>query len=200
MKHTALTILLLGFILPDLGAQDIDQRLEEQRIRAVRAQLDSAVLLTDNGNYKAAEEKYLYVLKNLKAIPSDLAYHFGRNSYLLNNYAQSIDWLTKYIQLKGTNGTYYDDAVAYLDKANAGRLKEREVESAKASVILSRNYDVDCGPTGKVTCPVCNGSTVVIKKTYFGESYKTCTTCAQKGFLNCEDFNKLLRGEFKPNP
>lgn len=180
--------------------QTTEQRIEEQRLRNVRAQLDSAVVLTDMGEYEAADKKYQYALKNLKSIPSDLAYNFGRNSYLLGKYAQSIDWLSKYIQLKGPSSTHYDEAVQWLDKANAARLKERAEESAKAAVILSRNYDIDCGPTGKVTCPVCNGSTVVIKKTYFGEAYKTCTTCNQKGYLNCEDFNKLLRGELKPNP
>lgn len=182
------------------GEQSLAQRIEEQRVRAVRVQLDSAVLLTNMGSYEAADEKYVYVLRNLKAIPSDLAYNFGRNSYLLGKYSQSIDWLNKYIQLKGTNGTYYNDAIQWLDKANAARLKEREQESSNVAVILSRNYDIDCGLSGKVTCPVCNGSTVVIKRTYLGDSYKTCTTCSQKGYLNCADFNKLLRGELKPNP
>ena len=179
---------------------EMEKLREEQRIRSIRAQLDSAVILTDAGDYEKADAMYQYVLKNLRSIPSDLAYHFGRNSYLMGKYAQSIDWLSKYIQLKGVSGTHYDEAVQWLDKANAARLKERAEETAKATIILSRNYDIDCGPTGKVNCPVCNGSTVVIRRTYLGDSYKPCTTCSQKGFLNCTDFNKLLRGELKPNP
>jgi tetratricopeptide (TPR) repeat protein len=199
MKHVLALLAFLGSACC-VSAQTTEQRIEEQRVRAIRSQLDSAIILTDDGAYEAAEAKYLYALKNLKSIPSELAYHFGRNSYLIGKYAQSIDWLTKYIQLKGVSGQYYDDAVMWLDKANAARLNERNQEAANAAVILSRNYDVDCGPTGKVTCPVCNGSTVIIKKTYFGDSYKTCTACSHKGYLNCEDFNKLLRGELKPNP
>jgi len=200
MKQACIALLVFGSAACSSFAQTTEQRIEDQRVRSVRAQLDSAVILTDMGEYEAAEKKYVYALKNLKSIPSDLAYNFGRNSYLIGNYAQSIDWLNKYIQLKGVSGQYYDDAVQWLEKANAARLQERNREAANAAVILSRNYDVDCGPTGKVTCPVCNGSTVVIKKTYFGDSYKTCTACSQKGYLNCEDFNKLLRGELKPNP
>ena len=200
MKVAAGSIILMVLSVSSLLAQSREQAIEEVRVRGIRTQLDSAVVLTDMGEYEAADKKYVYVLKNLKSIPSELAYHFGRNSYLLGKYAQSIDWLNKYLQLKGTSGANYDDAVQWLDKANAARLKERVEESAKAAVILSRNYDIDCGPTGKVTCPVCGGSTVVIRKTYFGESYKTCTACNHKGYLNCDDFNKLLRGELKPNP
>jgi tetratricopeptide (TPR) repeat protein len=178
---------------------EMEKRVEEQRVRRVRAELDSAVLLTDMGEYARADEKYMYVLKNLRAIPSDLAYNFGRNSYLLGKYAQSIDWLNKYIQLKGVSGSYYNDAVTWLDKANAARVKERQEESARATIVLSRNYYIEC-PTDKVNCPVCNGSTVIVKRTYLGHTYKPCVTCSQKGYLSCEDFNKLLRGELKPNP
>jgi hypothetical protein len=201
MRAYILLICLLAISrLGNAQETELDKRIEEQRIRNVRAQLDSAVLLTDNGEYQRADEKYLYVLKNLHSIPSELTYNFGRNSYLLGKYAQSIDWLTKYIQLKGVSGTHYNEAVTWLDKANAARLKERQEESARATtIVLSRNYDIEC-PTGKVICPVCNGSTVIIKRTYLGESYKPCTTCKQLGYLSCSDFNKLLRGELKANP
>ena len=201
MKALSVLIAFLA-ISAAATAQDpeLEKRLEEQRARAIRIQFDSAVYLTDNGEYERADEKYQYVLKNLKSIPSSLAYHFGRNSYMIGKYAQSSDWLNKYIQLKGVSGEHYDDAVQWLDKANAARLKEREQSSANVAIILSRNYDIDCGPTGKVTCPVCGGSAVVIRRSYLGPTYKPCTTCSQKGYLQCADFNKLLRGELKPNP
>jgi hypothetical protein len=118
---------------------------------------------------------------------------------MLAKYSQSIDWLNKYIQLKGPGGQFYEDAVNWKAKAEKELLKERLVQSAEANVILSKNYDIDCGPTGKVTCPVCSGSTVVIRKTYLGDSYKTCATCKKLGYLTCVDYNKLLRGELKAN-
>lgn len=179
--------------------RQMEEDRQAQRNRSIREELDSAIALTDAGEYEAADEKYRYVLKNLKSLPSDLTYHFGRNSFLLGQYSQSVDWLNKYIQLKGTGGQYSEDAVAWLKKAETELLKEREQKSAEATVILSKNYDIDCGPTGKVTCPVCSGSTVVIKKTYLGDQYKTCTFCKKLGYLTCEDFNKMLRGELKPN-
>ncbi|HZY78693.1 MAG TPA: hypothetical protein VFE50_04170 [Cyclobacteriaceae bacterium] len=179
--------------------KQIEEQRAQQQNRSVRAELDSAIALTAAGEYEDADERYRYVLKNLKSLPSDLTFHFGKNSYLLGKYSQSVDWLNKYIQLKGTGGQYYEEAVSWLKKAEVEVVKEREQKSAEAGVILSRNYDIDCGPTGKVTCPVCSGSTVVIKKTYLGESYKTCTTCKKLGYMTCEDYNKMLRGELKPN-
>jgi hypothetical protein len=179
------------------------KQMEEDRLRqqnrSVRSELDSAIALTEAGRYEEADEKYRYVLKNLKSLPSDLTFHFGKNSYLLGQYSQTVDWLNKYIQLKGPSGQYYEEAVEWMKKAEVQVLKEREQKSAEAGAILSRNYDIDCGPTGKVTCPVCGGSTVVIKKTYLGDSYKTCPMCKKLGYLTCEDYNKMLRGDLKPN-
>jgi hypothetical protein len=198
-------ITVLGFCVNAL-AQDEREKIRQmeeqkanQRVKSVRAELDSAIELTNIGRYEDADEKYNYVLKNLKSVPSDLTFYFGKNSYMLSKFSQSVDWLNKYIQLKGPSGQYYDEAVAWLRKAEVEVVKERAQQSVQAQTILSRNYDIDCGPTGKVTCPVCQGSTVIIKKTYLGDQYKTCTHCKKLGYLSCEDFNKLLRGELSAN-
>lgn len=180
--------------------REIEQQKQEQKNRSVRNELDSAIELTNIGRYEEADEKYRYVLRHLKSIPSDLTFHFGKNSYMLGKNSQSIDWLTKYIQLKGPSGQFYDEAIGIKEKAEQALLKERALQSVEASSILSKNFDIDCGPTGKVTCPVCAGSTVVIKKTYLGEKYQTCTYCRKQGYLTCDEYNKVLRGEFKPNP
>ena len=181
--------------------RQMEEQKQDQKALSVRQELDSAITLTKIDRYVEADEKYRYVLKNLKSIPSDLTFYFGKNSYLLGKYSQSVDWLNKYIQLKGTTGQYYEEAVEWLRKAEKEVVQERAQQSAQATTVLfSRNYDIDCGPSGKVVCPVCGGSTVVIKKTYLGDQYKTCTYCKKQGYLTCEDYNKLLRGEFKPNP
>ncbi|HMJ68047.1 MAG TPA: hypothetical protein VK508_04095 [Cyclobacteriaceae bacterium] len=179
--------------------RQMEEDRQRQRNRSVRDELDSAIALTDAGEYEAANEKYRYVLQNMKSVPSDLTFHFGKNSYMMGLFSQSVDWLNKYIQLKGTGGQYSEEAVTWLKKAEQDLLKEREQQSKDASVVLSKNYNIDCGPSGKVTCPVCGGSTVVIKKTYLGDTYKTCKFCKQLGYLTCEDYNKMLRGELKTN-
>jgi hypothetical protein len=180
-----------------LTAQEMQKTLGHQR--SIMLQLDSAILLSHQGEYAAADAKFLYVLKNMRSIPSDLTYHFGLNSYYLGKYKQSVDWFNKYIQLKGTSGQYSEKTVEYLKKAEAEILKQQLAAKENAAAVLSSNdYNIDCGPSGKVQCPVCEGSTVVVKKGYFGETYKTCPFCNKKGYLDCDDYNKLIRGELKP--
>jgi len=176
-----------------------EEQKKNDKQRAIMQQLDSAIVLFEQEEYAAADVKFLYVLKNIKSVPSDLAYYFGKNSYYIGKYKQSVDWLNKYIQLKGTSGTFSEDAVASLKLAEEQVLAERQVQVKQTQEVLSRDYDIDCGPSGKVTCPVCNGSTVIKKKSYLGESYRACTHCHQTGYLSCEDYNKLLRGELKAN-
>lgn len=174
---------------------DIEQARQADKQRLLLLRLDSAIALMGIEQFEEADKKYRHVLANIKSVPSDLTYYFGENSYHLGLHRQSVDWLNKYIQLKGTTGNFYDDAVMYLKKAEAGLVTLKTNEAKQATEILSRDYDVDCGPTGKVICPVCNGSTVVVKRSYLGDIYKTCNHCNKLGVLTCEDYNKLLKGE-----
>jgi hypothetical protein len=186
-----------------LSEKEKISQLEDQRAKDKQNQinkvLDSAVYLLEQEEYAEADKKFVYVLQNIKSVPSDLAYYFGKNSYHLSKFKQSVDWLNKYIQLKGASGRFSEDAVAYLKKSEAKVLEERQLQVQQTHEILSRDYDIDCGPSGKVTCPVCSGSTVVIKKGYLGDTYKPCAYCHKTGYLSCEEYNKLIRGQLKTN-
>lgn len=204
LKKIIFIILLFVCALSSYAQQDRD-RAEEYRIQTEQRKrsevlqiLDSAIHLTENGEYELADKKLLYVLNNVKSVPSDLTFHFGKNSLYLGKYKQSIDWLNKYMQLKGTKGQFYAEAVELLKKSEAGLLEERTREAKKAEQILSTSYDIDCGPAGKVTCPVCKGATVIIRKGYLADEYKTCPYCDKHGNLTCAEFNLLIRGELKP--
>ncbi len=173
--------------------------MNEQYVRSqVMRVLDSGVTYMEMGEYKLADEKFRYVLDNVRGVPSDLVFSFGKNSFFLKEYKQSVDWLNKYIQLKGTNGQYSEEAAELLEEAEAGLLLEKLNASEQKNRILSRNYDIDCGPSGKITCPVCKGSHVIIKKGAFGDTYKTCDYCDAHGILTCDEYNQLLRGELAP--
>jgi tetratricopeptide (TPR) repeat protein len=174
-------------------------RMQEQikKTDALR-KLDSGVYLMDHGQYELANEKFIYALNNLRSVPSDLTFYFGKNSFYLGRYKQSIDWINKYIQLKGTNGQFSSDAVIILKQAEAELLKEKSEAIKKSEEVLSTGYDIDCGPSGKVTCPVCKGDHVVITRGPFNDQYKTCPYCSEHGLLTCDEYNKLLRGELKP--
>lgn len=199
--------LLLFFLAATLqGLAQVDKSATEQYLKDQeqirRANLlrtmDSAIVYMDEGQNALAEEKFLYVLANIKGVPSDLTFFFGKNSYYLKKYKQSVDWINKYIQLKGTTGQYSLEAIDLLKKAEAEVLLERSKESAKVQEVLSQDYDIDCGPSGLVTCPVCKGTTVIITRGAFNNQYKTCPYCDKHGRLTCNEYNQLLRGELNP--
>lgn len=197
-----LSALLLLFMVGYAQAQQTpEEHRREQELRKrvqLDQQLDSAVYWMEMGEYAVADEKFKHVLNNIRGVPSDLAFHFGKNSYFLKQYKQSIDWLNKYIQLKGTNGQYSEEAVSFLRKAEAELMEERTREVENTQEVLSSSYDIDCGPTGKVICPVCHGTHVIIKKGAFGDQYNTCPYCDDHGILTCEEYNLLVRGALKP--
>lgn len=176
---------------------ELERQREYQKQRQITARLDSAVQLMNLEQYEAADVKYRSVLAGIKSVPSELAYQFGKNSYHLEKYKQSVDWLTKYIQLKGTSGQYSEDAALWLKRAEDSLVKQRAGQTAKALEVLSRDFTIDCGPAGKVVCPVCTGTTVVIRRDYLGEKYSTCGFCHKSGSLSCEEYNLLLRGQLK---
>lgn len=204
MKKNAVWVVLTFVLCASFGfAQDRSKNEEyvqqaEQYKRAMLMRvLDSGVQFMDEGRYAVADEKFQYVLKNAKSVPSDLTFYFGKNSYFLQKYKQSIDWLTKYIQLKGSNGQFSEEATQYLKKSETELLRERSQALSKASEVLSTDYDIDCGPDGKVVCPVCKGDHVITKKGAFGWVYQTCGYCNDHGLLTCEEYNQLLRGQLK---
>jgi hypothetical protein len=197
-----ISIVLVLFITVGTYAQRSrveDYKMQQEQIKKteILRQLDSGVYYMDLGEHVVANEKFTYVLENIKSVPSDLTFYFGKNSYRLNLYKQSIDWLTKYIQLKGTNGQYSAEAATLLKLSENEYLKEKNNQAQKAGQVLSTNYEIDCGPSGRVTCPVCKGSHVQIKKGAFGSEYDTCPYCNEHGLLTCDQYNLLLRGELK---
>jgi cell division protein FtsB len=195
-------ILLCCLSLSQVFAQDERTleylRQEEQRKRSeMMRHLDSGVYYMDNEEYILADSKFKYVLDNVRSVPSDLTFYFGKNSYYLKKYKQSIDWLNKYIELKGTSSQHYEEAADYLKRSEAEFVKEKASDSKKAEQVFSSSYDIDCGPSGKVSCPVCKGDHVITKRGIFGDEYKTCPYCNEHGILTCVEYNKLLRGELQ---
>ncbi|GIV36320.1 MAG: hypothetical protein KatS3mg032_0699 [Cyclobacteriaceae bacterium] len=202
MKYSEfiLTLWLLPLLALGQNQQADEYRLlMEQRKRAdLLRTLDSAVNLMNEGRYETADAKMLYVLNNIRSVPSDLTFYFGKNSFYLKKYKQAVDWLSKYLQLKGTSGRFYDEALDLLRRAETEVRNEQLLAAEKAKQVLSSNYDIDCGPSGKVICPVCKGTTVLIRRGSFGNHYSTCPYCDKHGFLTCEQYNRLIRGEFNP--
>ena len=120
MRNFISIIFLIAFVTEGYAqrtnVEDYKMQQEQLRKAELLRQLDSGVYQMDMGNYTQADAKFRHVLENIKSVPSDLTFFFGKNSYYLEKYKQSIDWLTKYIQLKGTNGQYSQEAASLLKK------------------------------------------------------------------------------------
>ena len=148
------------------------------------------------GKYDSAQVLFQYVLQKMEKLPSDVAYFFGRNSYHVGKYKQSINWLNKYIQLKGTKGKYYEPAIQFLQFAEDEYLRIQRKAAKQLEVDLS-SAEYDCGGLEKMLCPVCHGSGVVIQTGLFDQVYKTCPYSAGEGYLSCEDYNLFMRGDLE---
>lgn len=193
-------------IILDAGAQVTqEEKIREQQMAAEAARMTMIGRMIDEGEermnageYEAANTIFRDVLNKARVVPTDLTYFFGKNSFYMGKYQQSIDWLTKYIELKGTQGQYYEDCLDVLEKAKDGFRQQRADEAEKTREILTSDYEIDCGPSGKVVCPICKGRTVIIKRGPLGTTYQECPYSDSRGYLTCEQYNKLLRGELVP--
>jgi len=165
--------------------------------------LDLGIRQFENGNYEDADESFRQVLESVKVLPAEICYYFGVNSYHLGKYKQSINWLNKYLELKGTSGQFFDKSNEYLERSrkeyqiatNDSNAELFEPEQEVDYTVMPR---VDCGPAGKVICPVCKGQTVIIKRSAMSTVYKSCPYCDNHGYLSCDDYNLLLQGKLKP--
>ncbi len=160
-------------------------------------QVDYAVDLMEKGEYQQADTEFRSVMSNMETLPSNIAFYFGRNSFHLGKYKQSINWLNKYIQLKGTKGRFYEDAVKYLQFAEEEYLALSQKARAQMESELSSG-EYDCGGLSKMICPVCHGNGVVIKKGPFDLIYQTCPYSAGESFLTCEEYNLFMQGLLPP--
>lgn len=161
------------------------------------SKMDEGVELMQQGKYAEAEKEFLFVMRNMESLPSDLAFYFGKNSYHLKKYKQSINWLNKYLQLKGTQGRFYEEAVKYLQVSEDHYLEQSRKQTDQLQSDLAGG-EYDCGGLSKMICPVCKGQGVVITDGPFEKLYKTCPYSNGEPYLTCEDYNRFMKGELQP--
>tara|TARA_B100001559_G_scaffold191839_1_gene160515 strand:- start:46 stop:606 length:561 start_codon:yes stop_codon:yes gene_type:complete len=147
--------------------------------------------------YTKADSLLKEKILNNKIVSSELTFLFGKNSYFLEKYEQSINWLNKYLELKGESGKFSDESIKFLELSNSKNLIESNMNIENVYVeLFSYNY-IECQNDRKV-CPICKGSSVIIIETDVSKIYKTCPFSDNKGFLTCDEYNLFLRGKLKP--
>ena len=133
-------------------------------------------------------------------LPADICFYFGKNSYFLDQYKQSINWLNKYIELKGTKGQFFEECVEFLDRAEMAYTLEAEKNSEKVMSELTRTNEFDCQGHTHFKCPICTGEGVLLKPGKMNDIlYQTCPYCNGEGFITCDQYKLYLRGELRPD-
>jgi hypothetical protein len=111
--------------------RDVEMQRQANRLRNLERQIDSVALLIDQQQYAAADAKIVNILKTVRSVPSDLTFYLGKTSFYLQKYKQSVDWLNKYIQLKGTSGQFSEEAINLKTKGEVELLKENKPKPNK---------------------------------------------------------------------
>jgi len=160
--------------------------------------MEEGVSMMEAGNYEDADRKFKQVLRNLDVLPAEICFYFGKNSYFMDLYKQSINWLNKYIELKGTKGRYFEECVNYLSRAEQAYKLETDQNSQQVMDEFSKINDFDCQGKTHFQCPLCKGEGVLIRPGKMNNTlYQTCPFCDGNGYLPCEEYKKYLKGELK---
>ena len=195
--HSNKFILVLIFILSGVNIALYSQSVSDQ---SLLVEIEEGVRLMDEGNYIEADRKFKRALRNLEVLPAEISFYFGKNSYFLDQYKQSINWLNKYIELKGTKGRFFEECVEYLNRAEMAYKLESEKNSDMVISELTKSNEFDCKGHTHFKCPVCLGEGVLLKPGKMNDVlYQTCPYCSGSGFITCDQYKLYLRGELKPN-
>lgn len=164
-----------------------------------RKYIDTAIVYMDAENYQLADDYFMTALDKIDLLSADFCFFFGKNSLLLGKYAQSIDWLNKYLELKGSRGQYSREVLGLLDSAEEG-YRNSNSSGEKADINSKFFYlnTIPCEGEESIMCPICKGQDVIITRDRLGEKlYKECPYSIN-GVLSCPDYNLLIQGLLKP--
>jgi hypothetical protein len=161
-------------------------------------EIELAAGLMELGYYDSADFHLRHVIQNMNVLPTNISFYFGKNSLYIKRYKQSINWLTKYMELAGTTGRFFDESVKLLEEAEEAYRVERRNEITAMVAELKDEKKIHCQESEKVICPVCKGLGVIIKENNFGKEYWPCPFSDSRGLLSCSDYNLLKEGKLKP--
>ncbi len=197
MQRLIVISLLVLTFSSSLQAQQVRDLNQSQQLM----KMDEGVELMNQGKFVEADGLFREALQNVEVVPADLCFYFGKNSYYLEKFSQSIDWLNKYIELKGTAGRFFDQAVEYL-KLSEADLNQTNFADTQVNQYREppRNKEVlNCEEVPFVVCPVCKGEGVKIEKGALGSSvYSVCNYCQESGKMSCENYLQYVKGNYNP--
>lgn len=190
--------LILFFLFLSLGKVASAQQILAKPLEDPRRYIDTAANLMNAERYAEADAYFMTALEKINVLSADFCFFFGKNSYYLKNYAQSIDWLNKYLELKGSRGQHSKEVLQLLENAEEGfRNNRSDVASVDVKTRFFYLNTIACDDTKSIICPVCKGDDIITTKDQFGEQYFKPCPYSHNGVLTCAQFNLLIQGKLK---
>nr|WKN36654.1 hypothetical protein K4G66_30285 [Tunicatimonas sp. TK19036] len=181
-----------------LATAGLAQEYADPNHRALMLKMEEGVSLMNQGDYASADFQFQQVLEEIGIVPAELCFYFGKNSYHLEKYKQSIDWLNKYIELKGTHGQFFDQATEYLRLSETDYLAQKRAQTTTSRPSETKKAQpkvVDCDTTPYVLCPVCQGNGVIVEQGSLGNAiYRTCPYSDEQGRMPCSNYKEYMKG------
>jgi len=160
--------------------------------------LDSTVLRlfeigklhVEKEEYHDANKTFLSLLDPQKLMPDELAFFFGKSLYHSGGYNKlSIDFLNKYLGLRGDSSKYYHETIAMLRTMGVFSNKEKSKKEPKTTA--QKKLD-NCTESSHTICPICNGKNVLTSQASFGPSFRECSYCDERGLMPCQNYSKYV--------
>ncbi len=167
----------------------------------VKEKFEIAKKLMEDSSYTKANEVFVDLLTKEELLPDEICHYFGKNLYLTGYKTQSRSFLYQYIALKDTSDHLIYPTVDLLKKLGENMaFYELPTETETNTDTLTtekkpRRYREICHPDEVFICPVCDGTTVLINKGSFGNSYQTCPYCDVDGIMDCATYKLYLHGD-----
>jgi hypothetical protein len=203
MKNKVCLLLLL-FISFLLSAQ---QQPNAPVDSVTLAKFERAKQLMEDSLYFKANEVFVDLLTPDQVLPDDICFYFGKNLYLTGYKKQSRSFLYQYLALRDTSDQYFQPAVDLLKLLGEDMwryepvVKKEATEDSTGTLVTekvkkpSKRHEGTCHPDEVFMCPVCNGTTVLVRRGSFGNSYQTCPYCDENGIMDCATYKLYLSGE-----
>lgn len=160
--------------------------------------MNSALAEMEKGDYEKANAYFRQIIENNLSIPPEMPYFFAETLFQLGQYDNSLNFLTKYLEINGFKGDNYEAA-----KDLEAKLKTRMAEIYNCKLCDNRGYRylncptcegerqieqacMYCKARGMVGCTKCRGSGLVTKKNVFNiVEYYECEKCSGDGKHTC---------------
>ena len=171
---------------------------------APQAKFEKAKLLMDDSLFYKANEVFIDLLTPDEVLPDKVCFYFGKNLFLTGYKDQSRAFLYQYIALRDTSDKYFEETIGLLKILGEDmsyydpEILEDTIGLIESSETIKKHNKGDnkgCQPDEVFMCPVCNGTTVLVRRGSFGNSYQTCPYCDENGIMDCETYKIYLSGD-----